>query len=114
MVRYVGLKWENSGNWFDEKNRKKKRIHFIMIRCWPSRILHERHAPDNLLAQERTVGEFLVHFFGSKEFFWANKHHYLSFENRCMKWNDARDSCHVEQSFKDGKMNTNIINYFIY
>ncbi|CAF3573109.1 unnamed protein product [Adineta steineri] len=72
------------------------------FRCWPSRILHERHAPDNLLAQERTVGEFLVHFFGSKEFFWANKHHCLSFENRCIKLRDSRDYVNVEQVFKDG------------
>ncbi|CAF0820512.1 unnamed protein product [Rotaria sp. Silwood1] len=72
------------------------------FRCWPSRILHERHAPDNLLAQERTVGEFLIHFFGSKEFFWANKHHYLSFENRCIKSKDSRDFSTAEQSFKDG------------
>ncbi|CAF0962547.1 unnamed protein product [Adineta ricciae] len=71
-------------------------------RCWPSRILHERHAPDNLLAQERTVGEFLIQFFGSKEFFWANKHHYLPFETRCVKGIDSRDYQHTEQTFKDG------------
>ncbi|CAF3920410.1 unnamed protein product [Rotaria magnacalcarata] len=68
-------------------------------RCWPSRILHERHAPDNLLAQERAVGEFLVNFFGSKEFFWANKHHYLSFENRCIQ---PKDLHATEPSFRDG------------
>jgi len=72
------------------------------FRWWPSRILHERHAPDNLLTQERTVGEFLVHFFGSKEFYWANKHHYLSFESRCVKSKDSRDFYGAEQSFKDG------------
>lgn len=74
-----------------------------MNRWWPSRILHERHAPDNLLTQERTVGEFLVHFFGSKEFYWANKHHYLSFESRCVKSKDSRDFYGAEQSFKDGR-----------
>ena len=73
----------------------------MMIRCWPSRILHERHAPDNLLAQERTVGEFLVNFFGSKEFFWANKHHFLPFETRCIR---TKDTSGAEQSFKDGKI----------
>lgn len=101
MVIYVGLKWENLGKKNFLMRRKKN---FIMIRCWPSRILHERHAPDNLLAQERTVGEFLIQFFGSKEFFWANKHHYLSFENRCIKWKDSRDFQSAEQSFKDGKI----------
>lgn len=75
----------------------------FVVRCWPSRILHERHAPDNLLAQERTVGEFLIQFFGSKEFFWANKHHYLPFETRCVKGIDSRDYQHTEQTFKDGK-----------
>jgi hypothetical protein len=73
----------------------------LIIRSWPSRILHERHAPDNLLAQERTVGEFLINFFGSKEFFWANKHHSLPFETRCIR---SKDTAGAEQSFKDGKI----------
>ena len=73
-------------------------------RSWPSRILHERHAPDNLLAQERTVGEFLIQFFGSKEFFWANLHHYLPLENRCIKLNESRDFSSAEPAFKDGEL----------
>jgi hypothetical protein len=92
-------------------NRKERGSRFI-FRRWPSRILHERHAPDNLLAQERTVGEFLVHFFGTKEFFWANKHHYLTFENRCIKSKDSRDSYHAEQSFKDGKISIRNTTHF--
>jgi len=101
MVIYVGLKWENFGKKTKERE-KRKNLFVLIIRCWPSRILHERHAPDNLLAQERTVGEFLVNFFGSKEFFWANKYHYLSFENRCIKSKDSRDFYNAEQNFKDG------------
>jgi hypothetical protein len=79
-------------------------VHF---RSWPSRVLHERHAPDNLLAQERTVGEFLVQFFGTKEFFWANKSHFLPFDNRCVKAS-SRDIQSAEEAFKAGRIDSTL------
>uniref|UniRef100_A0AAY4BSU0 Histone-lysine N-methyltransferase, H3 lysine-36 specific n=1 Tax=Denticeps clupeoides TaxID=299321 RepID=A0AAY4BSU0_9TELE len=67
------------GSWFCNDCRAGKKPHFKDIlwvkvgryRWWPAEVSHLRNVPENILRMKHEVGEFPVHFFGSKDYVWT-------------------------------------------
>uniref|UniRef100_A0A8C9SWD9 Histone-lysine N-methyltransferase, H3 lysine-36 specific n=1 Tax=Scleropages formosus TaxID=113540 RepID=A0A8C9SWD9_SCLFO len=67
------------GSWYCNDCRAGKKPHYKEVvwvkvgryRWWPAEVSHPRNIPDNILRMRHDVGEFAVHFFGSKDYLWT-------------------------------------------
>ncbi|XP_030649135.1 histone-lysine N-methyltransferase, H3 lysine-36 and H4 lysine-20 specific [Chanos chanos] len=67
------------GSWFCNDCRAGKKPHYKEVvwvkvgryRWWPAEVSHPRNIPENILRMRHDVGEFPVHFFGSKDYLWT-------------------------------------------
>ncbi|KAL2077525.1 hypothetical protein ACEWY4_027029 [Coilia grayii] len=67
------------GSWFCNDCRAGKKPHFKDIlwvkvgryRWWPAEVSQPRNVPEKILRMRHEVGEFPVHFFGSKDYVWT-------------------------------------------
>ncbi|XP_062332922.1 uncharacterized protein nsd1a [Osmerus eperlanus] len=68
-----------AGSWFCNECKAGKKPHFKDIlwvkvgryRWWPAEVCLPKNVPENILRMKHEVGEFPVHFFGSKDFVWT-------------------------------------------
>ncbi|XP_030621396.1 histone-lysine N-methyltransferase, H3 lysine-36 and H4 lysine-20 specific [Chanos chanos] len=67
------------GSWFCNDCRAGKKPHYKDIlwvkvgryRWWPAEVSLPKNVPENILRMRHEVGEFPVHFFGSKDYVWT-------------------------------------------
>uniref|UniRef100_A0A8C1J3U9 Histone-lysine N-methyltransferase, H3 lysine-36 specific n=1 Tax=Cyprinus carpio TaxID=7962 RepID=A0A8C1J3U9_CYPCA len=67
------------GSWFCNDCRAGKKPHYKDIlwvkvgryRWWPAEVTQPKNVPDNIYRMRHEVGEFPVHFFGSKDYVWT-------------------------------------------
>ncbi|XP_067244997.1 histone-lysine N-methyltransferase, H3 lysine-36 specific isoform X2 [Chanodichthys erythropterus] len=67
------------GSWFCNDCRAGKKPHYKDIlwvkvgryRWWPAEVTQPKNVPDNIYRIRHEVGEFPVHFFGSKDYVWT-------------------------------------------
>ncbi|KAJ8394454.1 hypothetical protein AAFF_G00046650 [Aldrovandia affinis] len=67
------------GSWFCNDCRAGKRPHYKDMlwvkvgryRWWPAEVTLPKNVPENILRMKHDVGEFPVHFFGSKDYVWT-------------------------------------------
>ncbi|MFT7802650.1 histone-lysine N-methyltransferase, H3 lysine-36 and H4 lysine-20 specific-like isoform X2 [Arapaima gigas] len=67
------------GSWYCNDCRAGKKPHYKEVvwvkvgryRWWPAEVSHPRNIPDNILRKRHDIGEFPVHFFGSKDYLWT-------------------------------------------
>ncbi|XP_043925240.1 histone-lysine N-methyltransferase, H3 lysine-36 specific isoform X2 [Protopterus annectens] len=69
------------GSWFCNDCKLGKKPHYKEIvwvkvgryRWWPAEIAHPKTIPANILKMKHDIGEFPVHFFGSKDYLWTHQ-----------------------------------------
>uniref|UniRef100_A0A671RQ78 Histone-lysine N-methyltransferase, H3 lysine-36 specific n=1 Tax=Sinocyclocheilus anshuiensis TaxID=1608454 RepID=A0A671RQ78_9TELE len=67
------------GSWFCNDCRAGKKPHYKDIlwvkvgryRWWPAEVTQPKNVPENIYRMRHEVGEFPVHFFGSKDYVWT-------------------------------------------
>uniref|UniRef100_A0A672SJP1 Histone-lysine N-methyltransferase, H3 lysine-36 specific n=1 Tax=Sinocyclocheilus grahami TaxID=75366 RepID=A0A672SJP1_SINGR len=67
------------GSWFCNDCRAGKKPHYKDIlwvkvgryRWWPAEVAQPKNVPENIYRMRHEVGEFPVHFFGSKDYVWT-------------------------------------------
>ncbi|XP_042611326.1 histone-lysine N-methyltransferase, H3 lysine-36 specific-like isoform X1 [Cyprinus carpio] len=69
------------GSWFCNDCRAGKKPHYKDIlwvkvgryRWWPAEVTQPKNVPENIYRLRHEVGEFPVHFFGSKDYVWTHQ-----------------------------------------
>ncbi|KAJ8351349.1 hypothetical protein SKAU_G00228250 [Synaphobranchus kaupii] len=67
------------GSWYCNDCRAGKKPHYKDVlwvkvgryRWWPAEVTLNKNVPENIMRMRHDVGEFLVHFFGSKDYLWT-------------------------------------------
>ncbi|XP_061089973.1 histone-lysine N-methyltransferase NSD2 [Conger conger] len=67
------------GSWFCNDCRAGKKPHYKDVlwvkvgryRWWPAEVTLPKNVPENIMRMKHDVGEFPVHFFGSKDYLWT-------------------------------------------
>ncbi|XP_035264145.1 histone-lysine N-methyltransferase, H3 lysine-36 specific [Anguilla anguilla] len=67
------------GSWFCNDCRASKKPHYKDVlwvkvgryRWWPAEVTLPKNVPENIMRMRHDVGEFPVHFFGSKDYLWT-------------------------------------------
>nr|XP_009860574.2 uncharacterized protein LOC100184753 isoform X1 [Ciona intestinalis] len=84
----VGFPQTPEGEWFCRDCRYKKRplygeivwVKLGSYRWWPGEITHPNEIPDNIQRLHHGIGEFVVRFFGSNDYFWLNKRRVFAYQ----------------------------------
>uniref|UniRef100_H2ZL78 Histone-lysine N-methyltransferase n=1 Tax=Ciona savignyi TaxID=51511 RepID=H2ZL78_CIOSA len=84
----VGLDKTPDDEWFCRDCRNKKRplygeivwVKLGSYRWWPGEITHPNEIPDNIQRLQHGIGEFVVRFFGSNDYFWLNKRRVFAYQ----------------------------------
>ncbi|XP_076824009.1 uncharacterized protein LOC143470047 isoform X2 [Clavelina lepadiformis] len=77
----VDMKDTPDGEWFCRDCRHQRKILYGDIvwvklgsyRWWPGQVTHPNDIPDNIQNLRHGIGEFVVNFFGSNDYFWLNR-----------------------------------------
>ena len=55
-------------------------------RWWPSEVTHPTEIPEKLEKMSHSVGEFVVRFLGTDEYYWVNKRRCFHYTVRFITW----------------------------
>lgn len=72
-------------------------------RWWPAVICHPRNVPKNIQEKKHQVGEFPVHFFGSKDYFWTHQARVFLFQDGDKGSRETANTKRLEEVFKNGE-----------
>uniref|UniRef100_H3ARX4 Histone-lysine N-methyltransferase, H3 lysine-36 specific n=1 Tax=Latimeria chalumnae TaxID=7897 RepID=H3ARX4_LATCH len=69
------------GNWYCNDCKAGKKPHYKEVvwvkvggyRWWPAEVCHPKNIPPNIQKMKHDIGEFPVHFFGSKDYLWTHQ-----------------------------------------
>ncbi|XP_064631567.1 histone-lysine N-methyltransferase NSD2-like [Lineus longissimus] len=70
-------------------------------RWWPAVICHPRNVPKNIQDKKHQVGEFPVHFFGSKDYFWTHQARVFLFQDGDKGSRETANTKRLEEVFKN-------------
>nr|CAB3264447.1 Histone-lysine N-methyltransferase NSD2 [Phallusia mammillata] len=84
----VDMESPPDGEWFCHDCRHRRRplygdivwVKLGSYRWWPGEITHPNEIPDNIQRLHHGIGEFVVKFFGSNDYFWLNKRRVFAYQ----------------------------------